>query len=210
MSDEKNNETTDVSRRRALKVIAVGVGAAGSLPVLGGDALGQHHGHHAANGGGKNQKTAAKKAQAPKFFTPAEMATLSTMTELIIPTDDRSPGAQAAEVPAFIDLMVSESPTETKTLWRTGLAAVEKMSQAKFSKNFNACDADGQVALFTEISKNERTAKTLEERFFRALKNLTIDGYYTSEIGIHKELQYQGNAYLKEWKGCTHPEHQST
>jgi hypothetical protein len=38
---------------------------------------------------------------------------------------------------------------------------------------------------------------------------MTIDGYYTSEIGIKKELQYKGNTYLKEFKGCTHPEHQS-
>jgi hypothetical protein len=50
--------------------------------------------------------------------------------------------------------------------------------------------------------------QTLEERFFKAIKNMTIDGYYTSKIGIHQELQYKGNTYLKEFKGCTHPEHQ--
>jgi hypothetical protein len=38
---------------------------------------------------------------------------------------------------------------------------------------------------------------------------MTIDGYYTSEIGIKQELKYKGNTYLKEFKGCTHPEHQS-
>nr|MBA3438345.1 gluconate 2-dehydrogenase subunit 3 family protein [Pyrinomonadaceae bacterium] len=69
-----------------------------------------------------------------------------------------------------------------------------------------------QTELLTEISKNERKAakdQTPEERFFRSIKNLTIDGYYTSEVGIHKDLKYQGNAYLKEFKGCTHPEHQA-
>ena len=46
--------------------------------------------------------------------------------------------AKAAGVPAFIDLMVSESSQETKTLWRDGLAAVERMSREKFSAGFDA------------------------------------------------------------------------
>ena len=38
-------------------------------------------------------------------------------------------------------------------------------------------------------------------------KDATIRGYYTSEIGIHRELTYQGNKFLREFVGCTHPEH---
>ncbi len=105
--------------------------------------------------------------------------------------------------------MVSESPEETKTLWRDGLAAMDKMSQAKFSKAFNRATPKQQIALLTDISQNENKPQTIEERFFKAIKNLTIDGYYTSKIGIHQELGYQGNTYVKEFKGCTHPEHQS-
>ena len=105
--------------------------------------------------------------------------------------------------------MVSESPEETKALWRDGLAAVDKMSTGKYSKDFNGATPAQQVELLTAISQNERDPKTAEEKFFRAIKNLTIDGYYTSEIGIHKDLQYKGNTYVKEFKGCTHPEHQT-
>jgi hypothetical protein len=204
MSDEKN----DVSRRRALKVIAAGVGAAASLPIVGREALGQQHMHgaHAQATRATTLKTADPKL---KFFTPKEFALVTTISDLIIPTDDHSPGAKEAEVPAFIDLMVSESPQETKTLWRDGLAAVDKMSQTKFSKDFVSATPEQQTEILVEISKNEMKPQTLEERFFRAIKNLTIDGYYTSEIGIHKDLQYKGNTYLKEFKGCTHPEHQS-
>jgi len=211
MSDETNN----ITRRRALKIIGVGVGAAGSLPVLNNTVLGQQHQQHqhpqAGGQAGVAKAPAADKAktQTPKFFTPAELATVATMADLIIPTDDHSPGARAAETEYFIDLMVSESPAETKTLWREGIAAVEKMSQKMFSKGFNAATADEQTKLLTDISKNEREPKTPEERFFRAVKNLTIDGYYTSEIGIKQDLQYKGNSYVKEFKGCTHPEHQS-
>ena len=104
--------------------------------------------------------------------------------------------------------MISESPAETKKQWTDGLAAIDKLSQTKFQKDYNSAAKEQQIALLTEISKNEMKPSTTEERFFGTIKNMTIDGYYTSEIGIHKELQYKGNTYLKEFKGCTHPEHQ--
>jgi hypothetical protein len=196
MSEEKN----DLTRRQALKGIAAGV----SLPILGQNVL-ANDSEHKHGGHGQAAKAAPKKTAAPKFFTAKELAAVAVISELIIPTDDHSPGAVAAEVPAFIDLMVSESPAETKKLWRDGLAAVN----AKAGGDFTKAAKDQQVALLTEISKNEMKPQTLEERFFRAAKNMTIDGYYTSEIGIKQELRYKGNTYLKEFKGCTHPEHQS-
>ncbi|MEK7832411.1 MAG: gluconate 2-dehydrogenase subunit 3 family protein [Acidobacteriota bacterium] len=198
MSDENNN----VSRRDALKGIAVGVGA--SLPVLNTNVLANDHQHE----GHKAAAPAAAKKTAPKFFKADQMALIATISELIIPTDDHSPGAIAAEVPAFIDLMISESPAETKKLWTDGLMAVDAKSQSANGATFNKASKDKQVALLTEISKNEAKPATTEEKFFKAIKNMTIDGYYTSKIGIHQELKYKGNTYLKEFKGCTHPEHQ--
>lgn len=199
MSDEKNG----LSRREAIKGLAVGIGTAGSLPILHQNVLaGQDHAHHTRAG-----QAVAKKVEPPKFFNAGQMALIATISELIIPTDDHSPGAIAAEVPAFIDLMISESPAETKKLWTDGLDAMDRMSREKFQIEFNKATAAQQTEILTAISRNERSPQTLEERFFRAIKNMTIDGYYTSEIGIHKELQYKGNTYLKEFKGCTHPEH---
>ena len=203
-----SNEKQDLSRRRALKIIGIGVGAAGTLSIYDNPVLGQEprHDHHDA---GEQTPSKPRQPQPLRFFNAAEVATIATIAELIIPADEHSPGAKEAEVPAFIDLMVSESPLETKTLWRDGLASVDKLSQRKFSKNFNDASPDDQIKLLTEIARNEFKPATLEERFFRAIKNLTIDGYYTSEIGIHKDLEYKGNTYQKEFKGCTHPEHQS-
>jgi hypothetical protein len=131
------------------------------------------------------------------------------MSERIIPADDSSPGAKAARVSEYIDLIVSESPDLTKQNWREGLAAINKMSRDKYNAAFADASADQQVQLLTEISKNEKSPTTLEERFFRTIKYATVDGYYTSEIGIKQELRYKGNTYLKEFTGCTHPEHQS-
>ena len=203
MAEDDNN----VSRRDALKGIAMGLGT--SLPVLNTSVLGQSGHSHEGHGQARAKTTEKKPPYKAKFFSPDQLALVATISELIIPTDDHSPGAKAAEVPEFIDLMISESPAENKKLWTDGLTAVDKMSQDKYNSAFNKATAEQQVALLTEISKNEMKPQTLEERFFKAIKNMTIDGYYTSKIGIHQELQYKGNTYLKEFKGCTHPEHQS-
>lgn len=196
MSDEKN-----ISRRAALKVIAIGVGTAGTLPILDDRALGQHK-HPDVK-----MASALAAGEAGKFFNAQQMETIAVISDLIIPTDDHSPGARAAGVSSFIDLMVSESSNETKELWRDGLAAVDKISEQKFSAPFIRAGQEQQISMLKSISRNERRPKTIEERFFVAIKSMTVDGYYTSAIGIHQELRYKGNAYLKEFVGCTHPEH---
>jgi Gluconate 2-dehydrogenase subunit 3 len=201
MSDEK------ISRRAALKVIAVGVGTASALPILEKNVLSQHK--HPGMEIGQAAAPAVEAAVTPRFFNAQEMATIATLSDLIIPSDEHSPGAKATGISDFIDLMVSESSNESKALWRNGLAAIDRMSQQKFSTPFNSAGAEQQISLLKAVSKNERKPKTIEERFFIAIKGLTVDGYYTSAIGIHQELQYKGNAYLKEFLGCTHPEHMS-
>jgi hypothetical protein len=200
MSDENT-----VSRRRALKIIGTGVGAAGAMSIYGNPVLGQHdHMNHAAKA-----HTAAAAAPEPRFFTPAEMAAVTAMSDLIIPTDEQSPGAKEAGVPAFIDLMVGSSSAEVRKMWRDGLAAVDAASRKASQKSFAEASKDDQVALLREMSKNEYAPKTPEEQLFSAVKAMTVDGYYTSEVGIHTDLRYKGNSYNKTFVGCTHPEHQS-
>ena len=201
MSEHKN----EITRRDAIKTITVGTGIVATLPVLGSKAVGQDqpaHDHaHAA------QATTSTAPYKLKYFTEDENKTIIDLSEQIIPSDDSSPGAKAALVNEYIDLIVSESPADVKQTWREGLAAVNKKSTEMFGKSFTGASSEQQVTLLKEISKNERNPTKVEEKFFRTLKNATIDGYYTSEIGIHKELHYKGNSYLKEFVGCTHPEH---
>ena len=98
-----NDET--ISRRTALKIIGVGVGVASAPNVL----AQQPHPHTGV------EMVAPVDAQAqsqPRFFTPAEMTSITLMSDLIIPADEQSPGAKDAGVPAFVDLMVSESSVD--------------------------------------------------------------------------------------------------
>jgi hypothetical protein len=206
MLDHMKNEAEPVSRRDAIKGIGLGAGVVATLPVLPQSTSAQNSAH---NHSSHASPAATQKAPQPlKFFTEDENKAIIEMSERIIPQDDHSPGARAARVSEYIDTVVSESPDQAKQTWRSGLQAVNKMSQDKFGKAFADASVDQQVELLKEISKNEKNPSTTEERFFRTIKNATIDGYYTSEIGIHKELKYKGNSYLKEFTGCTHPEHQ--
>jgi len=208
MSDKEfeERETNEITRREAIKNIGLGVGVIATLPVLGQIGLGQSHsGHeHVAH---TVQKTARAKTASLKFFTKEENRALIELCEQIIPADDHSPGAKAARVNEYIDTVVSVSPDATKMSWREGLKAVDAESKEMFSKPFADATSEQQVQLLTEISKNEFSPKSDLEQFFRRVKNATIDGYYTSEIGIHQELQYKGNSFLKDFPGCTHSEH---
>jgi hypothetical protein len=46
------------------------------------------------------------------------------------------------------------------------------------------------------------------DSFSKLLKDLTVDGYYTSKEGLTQELGWHGNTFLTEFKGCTHADHQ--
>ena len=202
MKDEKE----DLTRREAIKKIGTGVGVIATLPVIG-----NAQSEDAAHAHSHSTQAAATQAGKPaplKFFTAEENRAVIEIAERIIPADASSPGATAARVNEYIDLIVSQSPEVTKLAWREGLSAIDKMSRDRFGKAFADSSHEQQVELLGEISKNERNPQTTEERFFRTIKYATVNGYYTSEIGIHKELRYKGNAYLKEFTGCTHPEHQ--
>ncbi|MGH9764342.1 MAG: gluconate 2-dehydrogenase subunit 3 family protein, partial [Blastocatellia bacterium] len=182
-----------------------------TLPVLGGLAHAdddmEHMEHmHAHAAAGAAQESASKPYKL-KFFTEAENRAVVEMSERIIPADSHSPGAKAAKANEYIDFIVSQSPQPTKQLWKDGLAAVETKSHEMFGKGIADASEEEQVKLLKEISKKEAGPQTTEEHFFRALKNMTIDGYYTTDIGVHQEMHYKGNTYLKQFPGCTHPEH---
>lgn len=124
----------------------------------------------------------ATPAPKPVFFSDAEMKLISVIADLIIPATD-TPGAVAAGVPAYIDFVCSRN-TELAGTVRQGLAALG-----------GKCDE----AKLTELDRTKSP-------FFRAIKNLTADGYYTSKIGLVDELGYKGNHAIDGFPSCTTPE----
>lgn len=124
----------------------------------------------------------------PKTLTPSEMELVAKLSDLIIPRTD-TPGASDAGVPEYIDQHLEHS--SDVAMFRRGLA------------EFAALPDDRRLARMTEIGNEPGNP------FFRMLKGLTIDGYYSSRAGLVEELGWHGNTFLSEFKGCTHPEHQS-
>ena len=129
-----------------------------------------------------------------KFLTAAELALLDELSEMIIPTDDHSPGAKAAGVAAYIDYRLSISlEPDWKMKWRNGLKLVNELSHTLNNKAFLDATPDQRLAVLTKMAAGEENPKTPEEHFFNELKRWTVEGYYTSSIGIHKDQEYKGN-----------------
>ncbi|HKE88756.1 MAG TPA: gluconate 2-dehydrogenase subunit 3 family protein [Gemmatimonadales bacterium] len=129
-----------------------------------------------------------------KYLTAAELALLDELSEMIIPADDHSPGAKAAGVAAYIDyrLSISVEP-DWKLKWRNGLKLVNGLSHSLNNKAFLDASADQRLAVLTKMAAGEENPKTPEEHFFNELKRWTVEGYYTSSIGIHQDQEYKGN-----------------
>jgi len=170
-------------RREALKSLAAGALAA-RLPAA--IRVAQAAAQEAAQAG----------PAALRFFTPAEQQMADRLLELIIPADAHSPGASAARVSWYADQVLAASDAVTQQVWRQGLATMAVASDVP-----EALAAAGQGELHPTLPLHH---------FFVRLKHMAVEGYYTSEIGLLQELQYQGNTYVADFEGCRHPEHRST
>ena len=136
------------------------------------------------------------------FFTPAELALVDELSEMIIPADEHSPGARAAKVAAYIDARLAEAfEDKDRTTWRDGLKLVDQLSGKANGKPFMQSSPAERTAVLTRMAQNERKPETPEDRFFVELKARVANAYYTTEIGIKQEMEYKGNSYLAEFVG---------
>jgi len=102
-----------------------------------------------------------------------------------------------------IDRVLSESLDEDeKKTWIEGLKLIEVMSERSCGKSILEASPEQRTAVLQVLSDNLEMTEVLEVRFFRQLKRLTVDAYYTSKIGILEELEYKGNTVLEEFVGC--------
>jgi hypothetical protein len=136
------------------------------------------------------------------FFTEAESAMVDELSELIIPADEHSPGARAAKAAEYIDRRLAESwEEEPKRTWREGLKTIDRISNEMSGRSFMQASQEQRIALLERIARNEKAPVAPEEKFFVELKTQVAHAYYTSKIGIHNELEYKGNTYLREFSG---------
>jgi gluconate 2-dehydrogenase gamma chain len=145
---------------------------------------------------------------------PHEAETLGVIAEMIIPETD-TPGAGAAHIPEFADLMLAEwSAEDERARFHAGLADLDARSHAAFGGDFiagteaqrtallTALDAETQAALRAQPPAPGRARERAPERpFFQQVKALTVFGYFTSEVGATRELHFE--VVPGSFNGCT-------
>lgn len=147
---------------------------------------------------------AANKAGTLLTLSPAQNEIVVAMTDVMIPATD-TPGAKAAKVNEFIDLILTEWATEEeKKIFLEGLAEADRKANALFGHGFAAASTKEQAAIVEEFDEELATSRnealpeqvrswelTLLLPFFAQMRRLTLVGYYTSPIGQEQELKVE-------------------
>ncbi|MDA0203728.1 MAG: gluconate 2-dehydrogenase subunit 3 family protein [Acidobacteria bacterium] len=146
-------------------------------------------------------------ATATEPWTPAildehQNATVIQLSELIIPTTD-TPGAKDAKVNEWVDLYLKDLAEDKGHSFIMGLGWLDGYSNQKHSKPFVGLSEPQQVAILEELDGATADELLPGKAFFNEIKRLTVQGYYTSRIGI-SELNKDG---VPSTYACTHDSH---
>ena len=142
-------------------------------------------------------RSAVAKAGTAGSFTAEDIAFLDEVSDTILPTTAKSPGAKAALTGAFMALMVTDtySPEDQK-VFRDGMTALNDASKkANGGATFMAATPAQRTALLTALDKEQfdfqkTRVKDQPQHYFRMMKELSMLGFFTSEIGYTKAMRY--------------------
>lgn len=140
------------------------------------------------------------KLMAEKFLNAHELATITILSDIIIPADAKSGSASQSGVTKFIEFIVKDKP-EFKTPIRGGLRWLDGESKRRFSKLFTEITPKQRIEIVEDIAYPEKVKPQFSQgvNFFTLMRNLTATGFYTSRIGLD-DLAYKGNT-PNDWKG---------
>jgi gluconate 2-dehydrogenase gamma chain len=175
---------SEITRRDVLRRLGLTLMATGVL-----DRVSAQEVHHlaltarASNGG----------SYTPKALTDHEYQTLVRLTDFIIPVENGKPGAVAAGAAAWIDMLASEN-AQLKSIYTKGLAWVDEAMKTRSARDFLTGTTDQQTALLDLIAYRRNESPELDPgiQFFTMARRMTVDAFYTSEIGI-ADIDYRGN-----------------
>lgn len=204
-----------LSRRAALRRIALGVTAAGLAESLSAADGAEVHAQV------EDERTFRGEYEV-KYFSDHEFATLERLSELIIPADERGPSGRDGGAPEFMDLLSSQNE-ELADVLSGGILWLDATSRARNSKTFAAAPEEAQIQILDDLVEAERVRDGSDTRwpsreyarfsvfgvrrpsdvqsglaFFGWVRRLIVDAYYTSPAGI-KDLGFLGNASHTEY-----------
>jgi hypothetical protein len=179
-----------IGRRDALRRVAMLLGGALSAPAIAGVLA------------GCDSRSAADGTWTARALTTEQSELVATIAEHILPETD-TPGARAAGVHKFIDKMLAEHyPAEARARVLNGLADIDARARRDRGRAFLQCGVEEQRAVLARIDQEAFAAPpgSREVPYFRTLKELTLLGYYTSEIGATQELRHV--SIPERFEGC--------
>ncbi|QMU29889.1 gluconate 2-dehydrogenase subunit 3 family protein [Adhaeribacter radiodurans] len=129
-------------------------------------------------------------------FSENTVALLDEVAETILPGTNSSPGAKAAHIGTFIKTMVIDCYEEKdQKIFAAGLNKLQDASKAGYDKTFMDLSAAEKHALLVNLDKEAKSYQKSKKEdepshYFTMLKQLTLLGYFTSEPGATKALNY--------------------
>lgn len=133
--------------------------------------------------------------QSTLSLTPGEIALLDEIGETIIPTTT-TPGAKAVQIGAFMQMMVNDCyDEENQAIFQRGIGEIDAAARRKNGRSFLDSSPVERTALLNELNVEERQYRengpeAQPAHYFRIMKQLTLLGYFTSEIGSTQALRY--------------------
>jgi hypothetical protein len=172
-----------IDRREAVRRVAVVLGGTLSAPTLSGLLAGC-------------ESPRGEATYLPRTLSARELQRVEAIAELIIPTTD-TPGASAARVQDFVDMMLTDffSPAERGRFLRQ-LAVLDDRMRASEGVDFDAASSEQRSRVLTELDAEAFSGggegpdrpEAGGPPFMRTMKELTVAGFYTSEVGQTVEL----------------------
>jgi hypothetical protein len=180
-----NDVSGGLTRRSALQGLAAGLGLAVGMPA---DAHELHHPLAAHVAQRPTKAAAARPPKKPQFFDAHQFATLTVVSELIVP------GSVASGSPAWIDEVLAIEHDDVRRTFVSALSALDAAARDGHGSTFRALPAAQQPALLESLPTPLAT-----------LKSWVAGAHYSSEAGM-KELGFTGNVFFERFPACPHAE----
>jgi hypothetical protein len=133
--------------------------------------------------------------QVNSLFNEDQVAFMNEVGDTILP-DTKTPGAKAADVGSFMAIMVQDCYTpDDQKVFIKGLTTVDDEANKKYSKKFMDLAPAQRLELLTMLDKAQKAESKQPKpgkqyQYYAMLKQMTLLGYFTSEIGCTKALRY--------------------
>lgn len=175
---------SEITRRDVLRRLGLTLMATGVLDRVSAQEI--HHlalAEQSANGG----------SYTPKALNDHEYRTLVRLTDFIVPVENGKPGAVAAGAAAWIDMLASEN-AQLKSIYTRGLVWIDEAMKKRGAADFVSATPEQQTSLLDRIAYRRNQSPELDPgiQFFTMARRMTVDAFYTSEIGI-ADIDYRGN-----------------